>query len=223
MTDLEAANKALLLLGVAPIGNLNDGTQPARVMSRLLEPAKRSVLSDFAWSFALRLQALTSSLSTPPAGYSHSYQYPAEAVNLYAVYSDNPNVKIPFLRAEQYIYTKTPAGGAIYTVAKTDLNMWSNGAVEALVTRLASDAAMTLQSDAQLSMVLLEKYRLLLMSAESGSVHEDYSHQIRPTHYIVAAEKGNFQAATALKSVKQFNPKSFFDIRRLLRAKHKKA
>jgi peptide/nickel transport system substrate-binding protein len=40
---------------------------------------------------------------------------------------------------------------------------------------------------------------------------------------IVAAEKGNFQAARALKSVKQFNPKSFFDIRRLLRAKHKKA
>jgi IS30 family transposase len=41
--------------------------------------------------------------------------------------------------------------------------------------------------------------------------------------YLVAAEKGNFQAATALKSEKQFNPKSFFDIRKLLRAKHKKA
>jgi hypothetical protein len=103
---------------------------------------------------------------------------------LYAVYSDDPDVKIPFLRAGQYVYTKAPAGGAAYTVAQTDLGAWSDGAAEALVTRLASDAAMALQSDAQLSMALLEKYRLLLASAEGGSVHEGYSRQVRPTHYV---------------------------------------
>jgi hypothetical protein len=184
MTDLEAANKALMLLGVATIGSLNDGTQAARVVGGLLAPAKLAVLSDFAWPFALRLQALTPSSSTPPAGYSYSYQYPADAVNLYAVYSDDPDVKMPFLRSEQCVYTKSPAGGAIYTAAKTDLGKWGAGATEALVNRLASDAAIALQSDAQLSMSLLEKYRMLLMSAEGGSKSEEYSHQIRPTHYI---------------------------------------
>ncbi|MDR1019147.1 MAG: hypothetical protein LBL73_00180 [Synergistaceae bacterium] len=190
MTDLEACNKALLLLGVAPIGSLNDDTQNARTVSRLLAPAKSAVLSDFPWSFALSLRGLSSAPAEPPAGYSHSYAYPAGAVNLYAVYSDNPDIKIPFLRAGQYVYTKRPAGGAILTVAETNLNAWSAGAVEALANRLASDAAMALLSDPQMSVSLLEKYRLLVMSAESGSVHEDYSPATRPTHYIDVRSRG---------------------------------
>ena len=47
MTDLEAANRALVLIGVAPIGALSDASQPARTMRRMLDGTKRVVLSEF--------------------------------------------------------------------------------------------------------------------------------------------------------------------------------
>lgn len=49
MTDLEAANRALTLLGVAPIGSLSEATQAARVISRLLGETKKAVFADYPW------------------------------------------------------------------------------------------------------------------------------------------------------------------------------
>jgi hypothetical protein len=175
VTDLEAGNKALMLLGVAPIGSLSDNTQPARVISRLLDPAKRAVLSDFAWSFAIRLQPLYGSATPAPAGYSRAYNYPADAVNLYAVYGPTPDIKIPFLRAGRYVYTRDIVVSAKYTTAETDLNNWSSGAAEALVNRLASDAAVALMSNPQLSLSLLEKYSALINAAKTNSLNEEYT------------------------------------------------
>ena len=47
MTDLEAANRALILIGVAPVGSMSDASQPARTMQRLMDGTKRVVLSEF--------------------------------------------------------------------------------------------------------------------------------------------------------------------------------
>ena len=204
MTDLEACNKALMLLGVAPIGALSDATQPARVISRLLGPAKQAVLSDFMWSFALRMQGLPAVSVALPSGYSYAYTYPDEAVNLYAVYGTQmTNIKIPFVRAGRYIYTRQEIGAARYTFNETDLSRWSEGAVEALVTRLASDAAVALASNPQLSLALLEKYRMLLAEVRQNSLHEEYTDPfITPGFPMTDAEREVVNKALFLAGVR---------------------
>lgn len=54
MTDLEAANRALTLLAVEPVGALSENVKAARVVSALLPHCKRVVLSEFPWPFAMR-------------------------------------------------------------------------------------------------------------------------------------------------------------------------
>jgi hypothetical protein len=191
MTDIEAANKALALLGVAPVVALTADTQAARTMNRLIEPAKRAVLSEFAWSFALRLARLSASAAEPPDGWKFSFAYPSGAAALYRVYyaEDGEFMKIPFIVQNGVINTNRRPAAAEYTALDLALPAWSDSAAEALTARLASDAAVTLTGSQQMSVSLLEKYSLLINIARANSVHTEYGRQPRPTHYIDVREE----------------------------------
>ena len=58
MTDLEAANRTLILLAVEPVGSLSENVKAARVVSSLLPHCKRVVLNEFPWPLAMRTAPL---------------------------------------------------------------------------------------------------------------------------------------------------------------------
>lgn len=195
MTDLEAANKALVLLGVAPVGSLSDDTVAARTMNRMIEPAKLAVLSEFAWSFALRLAALAATAGTPPPGWSHTFGIPGDVENILQVYRGRVTyedgrhvrthlVKLNFIVAGGVICTNEADCSLEYTYKNINISSWSDAAVEALVTRLASDCAAALTGGQQNGMALLQKYQYLVANARARSaVTEDIAPMLN-THYI---------------------------------------
>lgn len=184
MTDLEAANRALVLIGVAPIGSLSDASQPARTMQRLMDGTKRVVLSEFPWSFAHRMAPLSSTADTPPPGFLHVFAYPADAVNVDRV-MDGLRTLVPFQTlGNGRIAANVEQGYVEYTTWVPSLGAWRSDAVECFVTRLASDAAGTLTGSQQLAMALLDKYRVLLRGAAQTSVVEEHSPFDRATDYI---------------------------------------
>ena len=195
MTDLEAANKALVLLGVAPVGSLNDDTQAARTVSRMIGPAKQAVLSEFAWSFALRLAALSPAGGTPPPGWSYSFTMPAGAENIIQVYrgrvtyEDGRHVrthltKLNFIVQGGLICTNEADCSVEYTYQNTSIETWSDAAVEAFVTRLASDCAAMLTGGQQNGMALLQKYQYLIGNARGRSAATEDIAPALNTHYI---------------------------------------
>jgi hypothetical protein len=186
MTELEAANKALILLGVAAISGLAENIQAARVMSGLMESTRRAVLSEFPWSFALRLGPLAPSAESAPPGWLYAFEYPAGAAALYQVYGrDYSNGKIRYITQDGLICTLEQGANAEYT-AMVDLGQWPNQAAEAFANRLASDAATSLTGSPQLAMTLLQKYQLLASMAKGNSMNDEYSPQRKQTHYIDA-------------------------------------
>ena len=191
MTDLEAANKALILLGVAPVGSLSDNTQAARTMNGLIVTTKQAVLSDFAWSFALRLQPLVeiTNTETPPPGWSYTWTYPGNAACLYQVYESSHKMKVPFIVVDgttspNVICTNEKGVNVEYTEMVTNLAQWRDGAAEAFVNRLAADAAVALKGSQDMAMGFLQKYSLLLSTARANSVNEEHILQKRATDYI---------------------------------------
>ena len=195
MTDLEAANKALTLLGVSPIGSLSDDTQAARTVSRMIEPAKRAVLSEFAWSFALRLSALARSAAAPPPGFAYAFTRPAGAENVLQVYRGHVSlasgrhtrthlVKLNFIEQNGMICANETDCSAEYTYLNTGLASWSGAAVEAYVTRLAADCAAALTGGLSAGMTLLQKYQYLIGSARGRSAAAEDLAPILDTHYI---------------------------------------
>ena len=58
-------NKALTLVGGAPITNINDGTPNANVLSNVYEMSLQSILSECKWNFATKRVNLTASATQP--------------------------------------------------------------------------------------------------------------------------------------------------------------
>lgn len=186
MTDLEAANRALGFLGVAPIGALADDTIAARTMNRMLPSTKRAVLSEFAWSFALKMEPLVASTAPPPPGFSVTFDVPADAVNVVQVYRGARIHlhKLHYIVQDGVICANEAAASVEYTYANEDLTTWSAAACEALCLRLASDAAPVLVGGQGVGFNLLEKYQLIVTNARVRSTGTENLAPEQSTHYI---------------------------------------
>lgn len=187
MTNLSVINRALTLIGVEPIGSLNDSSKAARTMNALMEETKRIVLNEFPWSFAMRIEPLTPSVSAPPAGYIKAFAYPAGALSIHRVYSDTDFRGVAEFRViGNLIAANIESGSVEYTAMIEALEGWPVHIAECLVHRLASDAATALTGSPQLAMTMLEKYMALARAASQTSVVEENVPPARATDYINA-------------------------------------
>jgi hypothetical protein len=194
VTDLQAANKALTLISVEPIGSLSDNGKAARTMNALLPDCKRVVLNEFPWSFATRIEPLTDAAGTPPGGYLKLFAYPTGALSVNRVYSDTDFKGVAEFRVLNQggglvIAANVEAGNVEYTLDIQDLATWPMQIAECLVNRLASDAATALSGDARMAISLLEKYSALARAASQTSVVEENVPPMRAVDYIAARSK----------------------------------
>jgi len=89
-------NKALVLVGAAPVVSINDGTANANVLSNVYEIALQSVLSECKWNFATK-RANLSLIASGSTGYPNFlymgekfvYQLPSDVIRIFAVNPSN--------------------------------------------------------------------------------------------------------------------------------------
>lgn len=188
MTDLDAANRALILIGVPTIGSLEDQSQAARVMKGLLPMTKRTVLNEYPWSFVLRIEDLEPTDSGSVSGYPHAFKKPDDALSIKRVYSNDAFRGIADYRVVgNFIGANIEEGKLEYVAYVDDLNSWPQDIIECLVTRLASDASIALGGGGDLMTVLLRKYMTLASHAAEGSVVEENVPDMRASDYGYAA------------------------------------
>lgn len=182
MTDLEAANRALVLIGVEVIGSLNDNGKAARVMNGMMDASKRAVLNEFPWTFATRIVPLTKGGSV--AGYSYSFAKPSDALSIRRVYGNDAFRGLAEFRVVgNYIGANISSGSVEYTAYVSDLEQWPQHIAECLVTRLAADTAVTLTGDGNLGSALLNKYAAMASHAAQVSVTEENVPPLRMADY----------------------------------------
>jgi hypothetical protein len=184
MTDLEAANRALVMIGVEPIGSLSDRNKTARVISGLLPITKKVVLNEFPWNYALRIEPLVPKSGATVKGYSHVFQRPADALSVQRVYSDNGFSGTGDYRiVGDSIGANIESGSVEYVAWVENLEDWPTHVQECLVTRLASDAAISLTGNGNLMQALLNKYMTLASHAAELSVTEENIANMRKAEY----------------------------------------
>ena len=184
MTDLDVVNKALILIGVEPIGSLLDHSKVARVMNALLPDTKRVVLNEFPWTFALRIVPLKAKTGVTVDGYQYTFQYPSDALNIQRVYDDSGYRGVAEYRVVNGTIAAHISSGTLEYVAYVDdINEWQTQVVECLVNRLASDAASSLSGNPQLANSLLQKYMTLASHASQVSVSEENIPPMRASDY----------------------------------------
>ena len=184
MTDLDIANRALVLIGVETIGSLSDHSKAARTMSGALADAKHAVLSEFPWSFNTRIEKLVST-SGSVSGYSNVFKRPSDALNIYRVYGSDKNSGIAEYRQVNNLIAANISSGSVEYAAYIDnVDTWPAQLQECLATRLASDTAVTMTSNAQLGTALYQKYMMLANHAAQGSVNEENIPPMRRSEYV---------------------------------------
>ncbi len=184
MSDLEIVNRALILIGAEPIGSLSDHNKTARIMSGLLSQTKRTVLNEFPFTFALRIEPLTRA-SGSIAGYPYVFSKPSNALNVSRVYSsDAYKGTADFRVVGNLIGANISSGSVEYTAYVDDVSSWPQHIQECLATRLASDAATSLTGQPQLAVSLLQKYMALANHAAQTSVNEENISPIRSSDYV---------------------------------------
>jgi len=184
MTDLDAANRALVMIGVEPIGSLSDRNKAARVMSGLLPETKKAVLNEFPWDYALRIEPLEIKTGVTIKGYSHVFKFPTDALSVQRVYgNDTFKGTVDYRIVGGNIGANIDSGSVEYVAWVENLNDWPRHVQECLVTRLASDAAISLTGDGNLMQALLQKYMTLASHAAEISVTEENVANMRKAEY----------------------------------------
>lgn len=184
MTDLDIANRALVLIGAETIGSLSDKNKAARTMSGALTDTKRAVLSEFPWTFNNRIEPLEKTSGSVP-GYSNVFKRPSDALNIHRVYGSDKNSGIAdYRQVNNLIAANISSGSVEYSAYIDDVNIWPANLQECLAIRLASYAAITMTGNPQLSTALQQQYMMLANLAAQGSANEENTPPMRRAEYV---------------------------------------
>jgi len=156
-SKVEIINKSLTFLGSAPITNINDESNNARIMNRLYDTSLRSILSECLWNFAIKRKLLavsTDTLDWYDPGVTIVYGRPSDCVRIFGVNNDNA-----IWREEgDYIVSDTVDLGIKYVQYIDDTSKFTSSFTEAFIDRLAYDASFSILNNSKITASLLEKY-----------------------------------------------------------------
>lgn len=155
-SKIEIINKGLTLVGGAPITNLDDNSNNARVASRVYPLSLRSVLSACKWNFATK-RALLSTVSVDldwyDTGEVYVYQKPIDMVRIFGSNSQ----RATWREEGDYIISDTQGLGLRYVYFLDSPSKYSIEFIDALIDRFASDIAYALVNSQSLG----EKFKKL--------------------------------------------------------------
>jgi hypothetical protein len=159
ISKTEILNKALTLVGAAPVTNIDDDTNNARILSRVYEIALRSILSECKWNFATKRMLLTVSTQTfdwYDTGETFVYVRPNDMIRAFEA-----NVNDAVWREEgDFIVSDTSGLGLRYVYYLDVPSKYPAFFIDALVDKLCSDIAFAVVNSGTLG----EKYKQLYES-----------------------------------------------------------
>jgi hypothetical protein len=159
ITKTDICNKALTLVGAAPITNIDDDTNNARVLSNVYETALRSILAECKWNFAVKRALLSVSADTVDwyeIGETYVYQKPADIIRIFET-NDRNSV---WREEGEYILSDTNGLGIRYVYYLDNPSKYPSLFVDALVDRLCADIAYIIVNSATIG----DKYKNLYES-----------------------------------------------------------
>jgi len=167
MTKTELINKALTLIGAAPITSIDDSTNNARIMNRVYDSSLRSILSECCWNFATKRKLLATSSETLDwydTGVTIIYGKPSDCIRIFGTNDDAATWK----EEGDLIMSDTTGLGIRYVYYMDTTSKFPSSFAEALVDRLASDTAFMVLNNSKIAQAYLEKYeRVSLPKARS--------------------------------------------------------
>ncbi len=180
MTKIELINIALGRLGESPIQSLDEGSVPARAAAIVYDPARKSALRDYPWSFALKEADLARYEVCDSAFFAYSFALPFDCLRVIAVHGS-----AEYEVAGMTFYTNTPKVRLKYIADVDDTGLFDSKFAEAFSYKLASELAMPVKGSAELMASYNNAYTTLAQDSAVKSEREN--RQLLPDNPYVDA------------------------------------
>lgn len=195
-TEVQIANLALARIGHSQrITALASETTPAaRACNLFYEPMRDSVLRDFAWPFASKIEALALVEQDPNDDWGYSYRYPTDCIRaLRMVTGDRGPVGRPPFEVSSddsglVIYTDQADAVLKYTWRIEDPALFAPDFAEALAWRLAAEIVVPLSLNDSLEQRARVAYARSVLRAQAMALEEGQPDTDLDSEFIRARE-----------------------------------
>lgn len=179
--SVEIVNIALAHLGESPIQSLDEGTVPANTAKIFYDPARKAVLRDYNWNFALKTVRLAKLVETP-VDFRWAFSLPSDCLRAIRLRSEGiPDFSGPGLRfvvRGGVVCTDEDPALLEYVYDCTDPGQFDDKFIEALSYQLASKMAMAIKGSMEMTAQMMNLYREVVSQAAalSGRENRDAGH-----------------------------------------------
>jgi hypothetical protein len=135
--DVDLVNRALLLVGAAPITALTESSLSARIATACFADVRDALQTEWEWNFnQFRSSTLTQEATTPSFGWSYRFALPNDPYCL-RVLAMSEEDSYSWVVEARYLLTDYNAPKLRYLGRVTDIGVWSAGFKRAFPYHLA--------------------------------------------------------------------------------------
>lgn len=182
ITDLEAANRALLKLGQREITSFDAQEEAARACKTLYGSVLDAELSTYRWTFAVKRAELAKDALPPAFGFKNQFTLPDDFLRLCEIYQLPIQARDAYALEGNKILTDLGAPLQIIYISRAlDTVKWPPYFVEVFVCRLAYGLCERLKQDPSRKQILMQEYQLAVQAAKRSNAIQTAVMAAEPT------------------------------------------
>lgn len=190
-TTVGICNHALVLCGASPITSLTEDTANARALNAIFETARKSILTECRWTFALTRSTL-STVATTALGFlfdeeSYAYTRPSDALRVWQM----SDIEAIWREEGNYIISNTASLGTLYTFDHSEVGLWRHRFVEAFIDKLCAEISFMILNSATKAQAFLEKYEKVTLPKAMAEDSQTGTHQEVLDDYWLKSKYGD--------------------------------
>lgn len=174
-SEVQIANLALTWLGQNLVNALGDNQNEAKIMNANYALSRDKVLSEHAWSFALRREILAPVLPAPEFGAGNKFLIPSDVLRVWRVYRPSTDAQTRnlqnarWVREGGHIIAAEETVWAHFIFRQTNTDRYSVPFAHAVAAKLAADTCIAFTENLRAS----EKFETLYYSKLQEATADD--------------------------------------------------
>ena len=157
-TDIDVASRALVMIGTKAITSFGDGTTEAQSAAIIYEDVVTQVFTTTRWRFATTQVRINKEATEPESKWKAAYRLPSDLLSIITVRVND--MEIPFDRYSNQIYTDDYDEVILEYIRRVPTVDWPPYFTMPVIHLLASELAIAVAQNSQLSDQHYEKYEI---------------------------------------------------------------
>jgi hypothetical protein len=184
-TDIEVAQKAMVLVGLEPLASFTDQTDEALVANTIFEDVVEDCLSQHNWNFATGQKTLSRLTATPVDRWDAAYALPTSpgVVQVQTVTVDDQPQQYDIYERYVYINAEVNDDVVLNYIYRPETQYWPPGFTMWVIFRLASVFALSVTRKADVAKSYTDLAEIQFRRAKARDSQQVTTQGLRPSRY----------------------------------------